>query len=220
MGSLAMDDAGNMALGYSACPAPTLSRPSVTPGACRRTRSVRVPGRADTSSPAAASQTHSSARWGDYSSMSFDPTDDCTFWYTQEYYSLTSSAGWQTRIGSFKFPSCTQLASGKLTGTVTDGTNPIEGAAINLTGGDGNVTAKEHGAGPVGGGAIVGGGLGLVLGLFAPPLLLATAVGAGIGAGVGELVKRHEEKQIGVDAEEWLPNGASCNRRRCRQSLS
>ena len=74
---------------------------------------------------------------------------------------------------------------------------------------DGNVTAKEHGAGPVGGGAIVGGGLGLVLGLFAPPLLLATAVGAGIGAGVGKIMKRHQEKEIGLDAEEWLPVNSS-----------
>jgi hypothetical protein len=54
----------------------------------------------------AGSQTSSSSRWGDYSMMAVDPTDDCTFWYTQEYYSSTSVAGWKTRIGSFKFPSC------------------------------------------------------------------------------------------------------------------
>jgi hypothetical protein len=52
-------------------------------------------------------QTHSSGRWGDYSQMSVDPVDDCTFWYTQEYYATpNSSAGWQTRIGSFRFPLC------------------------------------------------------------------------------------------------------------------
>ncbi len=73
----------------------------------------------------------------------------------------------------------------------------------------GKVTAKEHGAGPVGGGAILGGGLGLVVGLFAPPLLAATAVGAGIGAGVGKIMKRHDEKTIGLDAEEWLPVNSS-----------
>jgi len=38
--------------------------------------------------------------------MAVDPTDDCTFWYTQEYYAVTSGAGWQTRIGSFKFSNC------------------------------------------------------------------------------------------------------------------
>jgi hypothetical protein len=43
-------------------------------------------------------------RWGDYSMMSVDPTDDCTFWYTQEYYPQTASGGsphWYTQIGSF-----------------------------------------------------------------------------------------------------------------------
>src|SRR5579864_1583566 len=25
------------------------------------------------------------SRWGDYSAMSVDPVDDCTFWYTNEY---------------------------------------------------------------------------------------------------------------------------------------
>ena len=48
-----------------------------------------------------------------------------------------------------------------------------------------------------------------MVGLFAPPLLLATLVGAGIGAGAGALAKRHEEKAIGVDAEQWLPPGSS-----------
>jgi uncharacterized membrane protein len=61
----------------------------------------------------------------------------------------------------------------------------------------------------VGGGTVVGAGAGLVVGLFAPPLLLATAVGAGIGAGIGELKKRHEEKELGVDVEEYLPPGTS-----------
>ena len=74
---------------------------------------------------------------------------------------------------------------------------------------DGKVDVKEHGGGLVAAGTGLGAVGGLVAGLFAPPLLLATAVGAGIGAGVGKLVKRHEEKQIGVDAEQWLPNGAS-----------
>jgi hypothetical protein len=46
------------------------------------------------------------ARWGDYSSMNIDPSDDCTFWYTNEYYETTSLVGWKTRIGSFTMPGC------------------------------------------------------------------------------------------------------------------
>ena len=66
--------------------------------------------------------------------MAVDPADGCTFWYTQEYYETTSRSGWQTRIGSFKFPSCTSLPLGTLTGTVTDGTNPLVGAAVTAGG--------------------------------------------------------------------------------------
>jgi len=73
----------------------------------------------------------------------------------------------------------------------------------------GEVEAVEHGGGLVAAGTTVGAVAGFVVGLFAPPLLLATAVGAGIGAGVGAIKKRHEEKAIGVDAEEWLPAGSS-----------
>ena len=53
------------------------------------------------------SQTDTFNRWGDYSAMSVDPVDDCTFWYTQEYYPApTGSFNWRTRIGNFKYPGC------------------------------------------------------------------------------------------------------------------
>jgi uncharacterized membrane protein len=73
----------------------------------------------------------------------------------------------------------------------------------------GDVEVVEHGGGLVAAGTTVGAVAGFVVGLFAPPLLLVTAVGAGIGAGVGAIKKRHEEKAIGVDAEQWLPVGSS-----------
>jgi uncharacterized membrane protein len=83
-------------------------------------------------------------------------------------------------------------------------------AAVVLSRDDsGEVNVKEHGGGLVAGGTALGAVGGLVVGLFAPPLLAATVVGAGIGAGVGAIAKRHEEKEIGVDAEEWLPAGSS-----------
>lgn len=73
----------------------------------------------------------------------------------------------------------------------------------------GKVEVTEHGGGLVATGTTIGALGGFVVGLFAPPLLLATAVGAGLGAGVGAIKKRHDEKAIGVDAEEWLPVGSS-----------
>ena len=38
--------------------------------------------------------------------MTVDPVDDCTFWYTQEYYDTTSSFNWRTRIGNFQLGTC------------------------------------------------------------------------------------------------------------------
>jgi uncharacterized membrane protein len=75
----------------------------------------------------------------------------------------------------------------------------------------GKVDVVEHGGGQVAAGATLGGVTGLVVGLFAPPLLAATAVGAGIGAAAGAIAKHHGEKQIAsaVDENEWLPAGSS-----------
>ena len=82
----------------------------------------------------AGSQT-STNRWGDYSAMSVDPTDDCTFWYTQEYYTASGN-NWQTRIGSFKFPSCGQ-PKGTIAGKVVNAaTNAgIPGAPVVISSG-------------------------------------------------------------------------------------
>ncbi|MEI6291683.1 MAG: hypothetical protein WCP19_14770, partial [Chloroflexota bacterium] len=52
------------------------------------------------------SQTGTLHRWGDYSAMTIDPVDDCTFWFTSEYLKTSGSFNWSTRISSFKFPGC------------------------------------------------------------------------------------------------------------------
>src|SRR5204863_5673629 len=87
------------------------------------------------------SQSGTGSRWGDYSSLTVDPVDDCTFWYTNEYYSTTTSFNWRTRIGSFKFPGCggsptptpTPTPSGTPTPTPTPTPNPVPNAPSNLT---------------------------------------------------------------------------------------
>jgi hypothetical protein len=102
MGSIAMDQAGNIALGYS------VSSTTVFPSIRYATRLAADPlGTLQTEvtlQAGAASQT-SSNRWGDYSSMNVDPADDCTFWYTNEYLQ-DSAMGYRTRIGAFKMPTC------------------------------------------------------------------------------------------------------------------
>ena len=100
MGSIAMDQAGDIAVGYS------VSSGNVYP-AVRHTGRVPsdAPGTFEgESSMVEGSGSQSFSRWGDYSGMAIDPSDDCTFWYTNEY--LQSSGSWSTRIASFKFGSC------------------------------------------------------------------------------------------------------------------
>jgi uncharacterized membrane protein len=85
----------------------------------------------------------------------------------------------------------------------------VVGAVVMSRDANGDVDVLSKGSGVTGGGAVLGGGVGLVLGLFAPPLLAATVVGAGIGAVLGHLTKRHEEKELGVELGDYLPPNSS-----------
>lgn len=102
MGSMATDRAGNMALGYS------VASPTIFAG-------LRYTGRLRNDPPGTMSQGETSlvegrgvqfsaTRWGDYSAMSVDPQNDCTFWFTSAY--INESGDWQTRIGRFAFDEC------------------------------------------------------------------------------------------------------------------
>lgn len=73
---------------------------------------------------------------------------------------------------------------------------------------EGAVKVDESGE-AVAGGAVLGAAAGLVVGLFAPPLLLVTAIGAGLGALGGELVRKHEEKKLGLEMDDVLPPNSS-----------
>src|SRR5260221_11496289 len=147
MGSAAMDGAGNIGIGYSA------SSSSINPA-------IRYAGRLSTDPlgtlqsevsmiNGTGSQTTGLSRWGDYSAMRIDPSDDCTFWYTNEHLQTNGTFNWRTFFGSFKFSSCatapdfsvsrnptslrlTQGAAGRSTVTVT----PLNGfnASVGLRG--------------------------------------------------------------------------------------
>jgi hypothetical protein len=83
-------------------------------------------------------QIGTSNRWGDYQSLQVDPVDDCTFWTTNQYYNTTNlTFNWRTRIGSFKFPTCTAPDQGTVTGTITSCETgaPISGALIQFNNG-------------------------------------------------------------------------------------
>ena len=106
MGSAAMDGSGNLAVGFSA------SSASIVPGLRYAGRLAGDPLNTLAQGEAVlfagqGSQSGTSNRWGDYSDLTVDPVDDCTFWYTSEYYPTgVSQFNWRTRIGSFKFATC------------------------------------------------------------------------------------------------------------------
>src|SRR5437773_517090 len=105
MGSAAMDQQGNLALGYSASSATIFPEIRYTGRLSLDPLNLLTQGET-TLFAGTGSQTGTSSRWGDYSDITIDPVDDCTFWYTTEYYASTSSFNWRTRIGSFKFAGC------------------------------------------------------------------------------------------------------------------
>src|SRR5205823_6464263 len=110
MPSIAVDQNGNMAIGYSTSSA--TQEPSIRYAGRLAADPLNNLGQGEAIMTAGGGhQTHSSGRWGDYSYTSIDPVDNLTFWHTNEYYSATSSSSWNTRIGKFKFPSPPQLAS-------------------------------------------------------------------------------------------------------------
>jgi hypothetical protein len=142
MGSIAQDGSGNIAVGFSQA------------GTTQRA-DIKIAGRTDNRQnsgvlnegealfhPAGGSQTSTSGRWGDYSAMNVDPSDDCTFWYTQEYYAATSTTNWSTRVGKFRFPQCSSAPRATITGTVTNCATgaPINTASVDATGGFNRLT--------------------------------------------------------------------------------
>jgi hypothetical protein len=140
MGSIAQDKAGNIALGYSQSSSST--HPSIR-------FTGRAPGdplgtmtQAETTVVTGAGSQTTYSRWGDYTSMSIDPSDDCTFYYTDQYEPSTGNFNWQTRIASFQLPNCVaatpdfSISASPASGSVTQGSSITTTVATAATGGD------------------------------------------------------------------------------------
>jgi hypothetical protein len=141
MASAAMDRAGDIALGYSVSSSSTY--PSIR-------FTARGPGDplgqmtlAEGTIQAGGGAQTGYSRWGDYTSLTIDPGDDCTFWYTNEYLSSSASYQWQTRIGHFKLAGCGQT-------TVP----PSAPQYLTATGGNSSVNLSWSPPTSTGGGAV------------------------------------------------------------------
>jgi len=135
MGSVAQDNSGNMLAGY------TKSGPA-------NFTEIDVAGRQASDPPGSlgpeivmkasgGSQILTGNRWGDYSGMTVDPLDGCTFWYTAEYIPSDGQFNWRTRIGTFRYSSCVAPAQGTISGVVTDCATgaPMSRAIVSVSNG-------------------------------------------------------------------------------------
>ena len=151
MGSIAMDKVGDIALGYSK--SGSSMNPSIAYTVRLSTDPLNTMEAETTIINGTGSQTSGLSRWGDYSSMSIDPVDDCTFWYTNEYLQSNGSFNWSTYIASFALPNCTRgstpdfgLSASPGSQTVIQGSSTTYTVNVNaLNGFNGSVSLSASG---------------------------------------------------------------------------
>jgi hypothetical protein len=161
MGSAAMDGQGNLALGFSA--SSSSIKPQLRYAGRLATDPINTLGQGEAHLfDGTGSQSGSGNRWGDYSSLTIDPVDDTTFWFTSEYYPTTTSYNWRTRIGSFKVatgtpPPSELIVNGALEGSISpwvlsgtgafytsNGTYPHGGTGYMYFGVNNNVSGQTY----------------------------------------------------------------------------
>jgi len=130
MGSAAMDGFGNIAIGYSE------SSQVVYPSICYAGRTADAePGVLNLAEVeiirGTGVQLNPGHRWGDYSAMSVDPSDQTTFWYTQQYYETTGDRCWQTRIAAFNIQDFLNLNVNVEDDTICEGNSTQLFADVN-----------------------------------------------------------------------------------------
>ena len=140
MGSIAMDKDHNIALGYSKSSLTVIPSIFITgrlssdpPNTLSSETLVKAGTGVQTNTPVFAQ-----SRWGDYSAMTVDPVDQCTFYYTNEYLRTNGAFNWSAIIAAYRFGSCTSApAWGTLTGTVRSSPSnlPLSGVVVSLNNG-------------------------------------------------------------------------------------
>ncbi|MBK9062774.1 MAG: carboxypeptidase regulatory-like domain-containing protein [Acidobacteria bacterium] len=132
--SIAMDEVGNIAAGYSISDATMF--PSINITGRQTFDPLGTLGGEIAMFTGLGAQTGGLNRWGDYTQMSVDPRDGCSFWYINQYQPASGSFNWKTRIGSFRFPNCVAPVRGTITGLVKDAVgNPIANAVVQVDAG-------------------------------------------------------------------------------------
>jgi hypothetical protein len=111
MGSATMNGNGDIGMGYSVSSSTAHPGIAVT-GRLAADPAGTMPQGETVVYTGAGSQTGGIERWGDYTTTTVDPTDDCTFWTTNEYLPANGSFNWHTRIGTFRLLGCGAAPAG------------------------------------------------------------------------------------------------------------
>ena len=112
-------------------------------------------------------------------------------------------------IAVFPGPDSAGQAFGEFLSLAEAGTVRTEGAVLVTRNDEGQVQVQEAGDHAGRKGAAIGGGVGLVIGLFSPPLLAATVIGAAGGALAGKFAKKRVTHGIAEKMDQALPPGAA-----------
>ena len=90
-----------------------------------------------------------------------------------------------------------------------DGEIVTDGVALVVKDAEGEVNVQETGDHLGRKGVKAGAGVGLVIGLFAPPLLAATVVGGAVGGLAGKFARHRAQAGIGEKMDDALPAGSA-----------
>ncbi|MEQ1923976.1 MAG: carboxypeptidase-like regulatory domain-containing protein, partial [Pyrinomonadaceae bacterium] len=142
MSSMATNRCGDIGLSYNVVNAGTSLKPSIGVTGRLSSDAVNTMQAETVTTTGTGSQTGGLTRWGDYSTMQIDPSDDVTFWYISQYLAADGSFNWRTRIASAKFTTCAPTAAGvTVSGRVISGAagRGLTGAVVRLTDQNGGV---------------------------------------------------------------------------------
>jgi arylsulfatase len=112
-------------------------------------------------------------------------------------------------IAAYLIPDLAQKDFDALVKLVEDKQLEVEGVVLVTVDADGTTAVKETGDHLGRKGLELGGGVGLVVGLFAPPLLAATVVGGAVGGVIGKFAKHRVESGLEEKMGAALPPGSA-----------
>lgn len=191
MPSAAMDQVGNIGVGYTESSSTT--NPSIYYTGRLATDALNTMQPETLLMQGTGSQLATLSRWGDYSSMFVDPSDDCTFWYTSEYLTANGTWNWHTRVGTFKFGNC---PPGPAPAPTVSSVAPASGSMLGGTSVTINGTNFQSGLTLA---ASFGGASATNVTFISSSQLTATTPSGTPGAGVNVVVT-NPDKQIGTCA--------------------